>query len=286
MIITRISGGLGNQMFQYAIAKSMAMKNNDTFKLDLSFYPKQTLRKYELNLFNIEENIAKENECISLRGKEDVWFKIKRKLGTQINRPKSYFQEQYIAQFDEKIFNQKNDIYLDGFWQNENYFKDIRYEIIKNFTLRDEISNEARKLLKQIKNTHSISLHIRRGDYIENSHTNSVHGVCDLDYYKKAISYIEEKVEDPYYFIFSDDIGWCKENFDFLKYKVFVDNTKSALDDMGLMKHCRHNIIANSTFSWWGAWLNEHREKIVISPKYWFQKNPKLHLAPERWIRL
>jgi hypothetical protein len=288
MIITRITGGLGNQMFQYAIAKSIAKKNSDIFKLDISFYPKQSLRKYELNLFNIEENIATEEECARLRGSEGLWFKIKRKLNLSINRPKSYTFENNLTLFDKEVWNKKGDIYLDGFWQNESYFKDIRDEILKDFTLKQDISNEAKKYLKNIQNITSVSLHIRRGDYVENNHTNKVHGICDLDYYKKAIRYINEKVKEPIFYIFSDDISWCKENFNFLENKIFVDNTRSAVEDLELMKYCKHNIIANSTFSWWGAWLNDNKDKIVVAPKIWFEKEEwkNLNLSSEKWTKL
>lgn len=290
MIITRITGGLGNQMFHYAIGKAIAKKRADELKLDISFYPKQTLRRYELNQFNIEENIASDDEVIKLAGNENIWFKIKRKLRFNPKRPKSYFEEKEIAKFHEEVFEYEEDIYLDGYWQNEEYFKDIRDEILKDFTLKGDISNEAKKDLEYIKNSQSVSLHVRRGDYVQNTHTNSVHGTCDLEYYKKAIKHIVQNIEKPNFYIFSDDIAWCKENFGFLENKVFVDDTKSAFDDLELMKNCKHNIIANSSFSWWGAWLNQNEEKIVIAPKRWFaddemQKQSK-DLVCESWVRV
>ena len=288
MIITRISGGLGNQMFQYAIAKSIAEKNNDEFKLDISFYPKQTLRKYELNLFNINENIATQKECNGLRGKEKLIYKIKNRFSFKINRPKSYIFEslEQITIFQEEIYNLLGDIYLDGFWQNENYFKNIRDEIIKNFIPKNSIGMEAKKYLEDIKSTQSVSIHIRRGDYIANQHTNSIHGTCDVGYYKKAIAYIDERITNPCFYIFSDDMSWCKENFDFLKNKVFLDDTKSTIDDLELMKNCKHNIVANSTFSWWAAWLNENNKKITIAPKIWFASNNTNTLALKEWIQI
>jgi len=285
LIISRLTGGLGNQMFQYAIAKSLAKKNNDTFKLDISFYPKQTLRKYELNLFNIKENIASDHECNQLRGKEDFLFKVFKKLGFE-KRPNSYYKEKEIAIFDDNIFHLKGDIYLDGYWQNENYFKDIRNDILKNFTLKQDISKEAKNYLEQIKNSNSVSLHIRRGDYVQNIDTNKTHGICDINYYKKAIKYIRDNVSNPIFYIFSDDIKWCKENFNFLEKKIFIDKTKSALEDLELMKNCKYNIIANSTFSWWGAWLNENKEKIVIAPKTWWSVRPNKTIVSKNWIIL
>lgn len=202
MIITRISGGLGNQMFQYAIAKAIAKRNKDIFKLDISFYPKQTLRKYELDQFNIEENIANEEECIKFRGNEDLIFKVKRKLGLKNKRPPEYYHEKDITSFDKNLWNKKGYIYLDGFWQNEEYFKNIRDEILKDFTLKSDISKEAKKYLEDIQNSQSVSLLVRRGDYVQNSHTNSVHGTCDLVYYQKAIKHIEENIENPIFYIF------------------------------------------------------------------------------------
>lgn len=274
MIITKITGGLGNQMFQYAIAESIAIKNDDKFQLDISFYPKQTLRKYELNLFHTEQNLAQP---------ESVFSKIKRKLGFI---SKEYYVEKEIANFDKDVFNYDTNIILDGYWQNENYFKDIRDKVLKDFTLKQDICLEVKGYLGQIKNSNSVSLHVRRGDYVQDSHTNSVHGICDLDYYKRAIQYILGKVDNPIFFIFSDDIVWCKENFDFLENKIFVDKTKSAIEDLELMKNCKHNIIANSTFSWWGAWLNENDDKIVVGPKIWWSSRLDKNLALDEWMKI
>jgi len=288
MIVARITGGLGNQMFQYAIAKALAKNSNDTFKLDLSFYPKQNLRKYELNQFNIEESIATEQECVEFRGKEGFVLKIKRKLGLPVKRPYSYYKEKQISVFDNNISNKKGNIYLDGCWQNEKYFKSIRNEILKDFTLKGDISSEAKKYLEDIKRSQSVSLHVRRGDYVQNTHTNSVHGTCSEAYYQKAIKHIEKNIDNPNFYIFSDDIAWCKENFDFLENKFFVDDTKSAFDDMELMKNCKHNIITNSTFSWWGSWMNGGNKKIVVAPKIWFESEGCKHLniSLNEWVRI
>lgn len=286
MIIASISGGLGNQMFQYAIAKSMAQKNKDIFKLDISFYSTQTLRKYELNLFNIQEDKATQKECGLLRGRVELLFKIAKKLNLPCNRPVTYVREKKSAVFDEEIYGLQGDIYLDGFWQNEKYFIDIREHLIKDFTPKQRISAEARSYLKGIENTNSVSMHIRRGDYVADKHTNSVHGVCGIEYYKRAIEYVVKKVSNPTFYIFSDDIPWCKENFNFLEEKIFVDDTRSAIDDLVLMKHCNHNIIANSSFSWWAAWLNQNDDKTVIAPILWWGAKRDLNPGASSWKRL
>ncbi|WP_152184254.1 alpha-1,2-fucosyltransferase [Sulfurimonas indica] len=277
MIITKITGGLGNQMFQYAIAKSIALKNHDKFLLDISFYAKQSLRKYELNLFNIEEHFAKPESFLS---------KVTRKIGFV---SKGYYIEKEIAVFDKSVFEYDN-IILDGYWQNEKYFKDIRESILKDFTPKKELSHNVKEeYLDIIKGCNSISIHIRRGDYLEKG-TNEIHGVCDLLYYKKAIELLEQKIDNPKFFIFSDDISWCKDNLSFLNNPIFIDKTKSAIEDLELMKHCKHNIIANSTFSWWGAWLNENEEKNVIAPKRWFidkeMNNQSIDIVPSKWKRI
>lgn len=295
MIIARITGGLGNQMFQYAIAKSMAKKNNDTFKLDTTFYPKQSLRKYELDLFNIKENRALNVDIDKLKGKEGLIYKIKNRLKIKNKKPNSYKADSLLlnsakytdAIFEKEIFTSVGDIYLDGYWQSEEYFKDIRDDIVKDFAPKKKTSDEASKHINDIENSNSVSLHVRRGDYVDNTmFKGSGLTVTEIPYYKDAIEFMNSKVKNPKYFIFSDDIAWCKENFDFIENKVFVDDTKSAIDDMVLMSKCKHNVIANSTFSWWGAWLNENEHKIVVAPKIWYRTNHNLHLAPKEWVRL
>lgn len=288
MIITKIMGGLGNQMFEYAIARSMAQRNNDIFKLDISYYskPKQELRTYELNLFNIDETIATEQEYNKLRRRKGFLFNITKAVNALMNRQSFYRKEKEDALFDEEVYNLKGNIYLDGYWQNEKYFKEIREQLIEDFTPKSDISEKAQGYLKDIENTNSVSLHIRRGDYISDPTANNFHGVTNIEYYNRAVDYVNDQVSEPVYYIFSDDIAWCKNNFDFLENKIFVDDTSSAIDDLELMKRCKHNIIANSSFSWWAAWLNENSNKIVITPKVWFSAKIDLHLAPEEWIRL
>lgn len=288
MIITRIQGGLGNQMFQYAVAKAVAQKLEDTFKLDTGFFLKQTLRKYELNHFCIDEEIATEEEVRKLSGGDRLIVKVAQKFRINAFKPISYYQEKQIMAFDQAVFAYEKNLYLDGYWQNANYFEGIREEIISDFALKDEMSTEAQSVLTQIQGSESVSVHIRRGDYVDNVHTNNVHGVCGIEYYKNAVHLLNKKRPGLVFFIFSDDIDWCKNNLEFIENIVYVDNTQSAIEDLELMKHCSHNIIANSTFSWWGAWLNQNPRKIVVAPKYWFQadKWKDLTLASNDWVKV
>jgi hypothetical protein len=286
LIISKISGGVGNQMFQYAIAKAIAKKRNDKFKLDISFYINQKLRNYELYKFNIEENLAHNNDKIKLKGRDDFFFKLIRKLTPKQFRPKSYFLEKKNSVFYEEVFNYKNNIYLDGYWQNEKYFKDIKHELVKDFNLKRNLKMPILKLLNDIVNNESVSIHVRRGDYINNSIVNKIHGVCSIDYYKNASELISQNIRNPIFYIFSDDINWCKKNFNFIKSKFFIDNTSDALEDLELMKNCKHNITANSSFSWWAAWLNKNSSNIVISPKIWWKEAPEMNIACPGWVLL
>ena len=279
MIISKINGGLGNQMFQYAIAKAIAIKHNKTFKLDITAYETYTLHNgYRLNIFNIEENIATEKDVERLKGKENIFNKILNKF----NLLKNVYTEKERTIFDKGVFL-RDDIYLDGYWQNEEYFCDIRDEILKDFSLKENNTLKVKEYLEQINNTNSVSIHIRRGDYSKHPEI----GILDISYYIDAINFINTKIKNPTFYIFSNDIEWCKSNFDFIGNKVFICDTKTEVDDMTLMRNCRHYIVANSSFSWWSAWLNENEDKIVIAPKKWMAINPNNYKwSPSNWVEL
>lgn len=286
MIIVRIKGGLGNQMFQYSIGKSIATLKNDTLKLDISFYSSQKLRTYALNQFCIDENIASQYEVDKLAGKSESW--VKRKLGFKSKRPISYFEEKDICVYDRKVFEYEGDIYLDGYWQCDKYFKNIEEKIKSVFILKNDISKSAKEHLKNIQATNSVSVHIRRGDYVDNQKVCRSHGVAPATYYKDAVYTMIRNKGECSFFIFSDDIEWCKDKFDFIERKFFIDDTQSEYDDLELMRSCKHNIIANSTFSWWAAWLNKNNHKQVIAPKVWFLKPEwrDKNIACDNWIKI
>lgn len=279
MIISKINGGLGNQMFQYAIAKAIAIKHNKTFKLDITAYETYTLHNgYRLNIFNIEENIATEKDVERLKGKENIFNKILNKF----NLLKNVYTEKERTIFDKGVFL-RDDIYLDGYWQNEKYFCDIRDEILKDFSVKENNTLKVKEYLEQINNTNSVSIHIRRGDYSKHPEI----GILDISYYIDAINFINTKIKNPTFYIFSNDIEWCKSNFDFIDNKVFICDTKTEVDDMTLMRNCKHYIVANSSFSWWSAWLNENEDKIVIAPKKWMAINPNNYKwSPSNWVEL
>jgi len=290
MIITNVYGGLGNQMFQYAIARRIAYENNVEFKLDISKMKSYELRDFLLNSFNIKNDIATENEIANYKKIKNKYFTKLEKILHELGFPKfnkTYYEKQEFS-FDQYITT-LSDVYLEGYWQSPQYFDSIREIILNDFSLSIKLDKENQKILNQIQNTNSISLHIRRGDYVNNPYTNKIHGTCSLSYYQKAIEQINSKVSNPVYYIFSDDIDWVKANLKFDNVKIFVDiNTgETCYFDMELMKNCKHNIIANSTFSWWGAWLNENENRLIIAPKKWINTHSFFdELLPKEWIKL
>lgn len=295
MIIAKLIGGLGNQMFQYSAGKSLAVRNNTELKMDISGFKDQsslaTPRVYALNVFNIQENFASNEEIGKFKNNsqsKNVTYIQKIIAKIFDNTKGKYFIEPKFS-FNSEMLALKKNVFLDGYWQTEKYFKKIEDVICKEFTLKEEFSVEDKKIVQEIKNSNSISLHIRRGDYVADLMTNKFHGICSLEYYAEAVKYIAKKVENPVFYIFSDDIEWVKDNFkiDF-PMKYISDGILKDYEELILMSYCKHNIIANSSFSWWGAWLNKNHEKIVIAPKQWFAKNniDTSDLILETWIRL
>ena len=179
------------------------------------------------------------------------------------------------------------DFYFDGYWQSEKYFIDHREALLDIFTLSKEISHQSKAYLQGITKSNSISLHIMRGDYVSNESTNKIHGTCDVEYYQQAFSKIKETHDNAHFFVFSDDLDWAKDNLGFIDKITYIELAEDIPDheEMFLMSQCNHNIIANSSFSWWGAWLNQHINKIIIAPKNWFRVD--IHdtkdLTPADW---
>lgn len=295
MIIVKLHGGLGNQMFQYAIGRKLSLLDKTELKLDLSFLldrtprPNFTYRDYNLNIFNLKIELATQEEINLFINYLDS--KIKRKIYTYLflGRNNKYIDEKQFT-CDPDIFKLTGNLYLDGYWQTEKYFSDIKNILCNDFTIKISQDKKNQEMIKTIKNTNSVSIHIRRGDYIENKQIYNVHGICDLDYYYSCINLFLKKLKNPHFFIFSDDHQWAKENLKLDCPMIFVDYNDASknYEDLRLMSQCRHNIIANSTFSWWGAWLNQNPDKIVYAPQKWFNdssRNTK-DLIPDQWIKL
>lgn len=295
MIISWVSGGLGNQMFQYALGKVLAKKNSDQLYLDLTSYnpfisSTDTPRSFELDIFKLSYLEASRSEIVRLSDSNPLinfvnsMFKIK--VPTY---PNGYIAETSHA-YQSNILQMKGNIYLKGFWQTEKYFKDDESLIRKEFQFKHAAKGKNKVILEGIRNSNSVSVHIRRGDYVKVKATNNFHGTCNVNYYAKAIKYIYKNVSQPTFYIFSDDPAWCKKNLRFQSKAIFVDHNTgdSSWEDMRLMSNCKHNIIANSSFSWWAAWLNANPDKIIISPKSWFRDKTvdTRDVVPSTWIKL
>lgn len=287
VIVVKLKGGLGNQMFQYACGKAVSLKHNSLLYLDISGFPDHNGRKYSLEGLNVKANIA--DNCLLRKFKDGLLSVLLKKLGFNIDfRYKCYFEKKRIV-FDPEIFDAGDNIYIDGYWQNEEYFKHIERILLEDFTLKNPLPEKEMPVKKRTKKESSVALHIRRGDYVTNPETKKNHGVLDICYYNEAMKIISSKVNNPHFFVFSDDIYWAENNLksDFPIYFI-KDHNYSNVEELYLMTLCDHHIIANSTFSWWGAWLSKNPQKIVIAPQKWFscfEANIK-GLIPDEWIKI
>jgi hypothetical protein len=300
-VIVYISGGLGNQMFQYAFGRYLSLKNNVPLKLDLSLFadnnPKTgfTPRKYALDIFNISAAIARERELpFFSRGHfSGKWGYIietirETRMGDIIQRRllNGPGYEQHF-QFDEKALLLGENVYLNGYWQSEKYFKPAADIIRADFTLNKPLSNQSQILSKEIGDSNSVCMHVRRSDYVGHA----LHDIVDKDYYKRALELLVKEHPVDKIYIFSDDIEWCKNNMNFNVNVMFVDETYAGEKDsehFALMTACKHFIIPNSSYSWWAAWLGNYAQKQVIAPKRWFADAAinTADIAPEDWTRI
>lgn len=265
MKIIKIKGGLGNQLFQYAYGRNLELVGEKVI-FDNSFFNGakakiDTARNFKLDNYNIEtkaEFSPKNHPFLN------TLSKIKRKLGLK----------------------------HEEFFQSEKYFIDHKNQILKEFTLKNPLSASSQIWQKQINDdVNSISIHIRRGDYVQDKNTNKFHGTCDIEYYKKAFAEVFKRSQNKEIkiFVFSDDIAWAKENlyFNFPIYYI-SDPQIPDYEEIYLMSLCKNNIIANSTFSWWGAYLNKNNDKIVAAPKQWFANKTadELDILPKTWLQI
>lgn len=267
MIIVKLQGGLGNQMFQYALGRNLSLIHNVPFKIDSSYLrkPNQSRRTFLLDGFNIAATEATVAEIAQYRS---TFQKVLDWLRPEPKRKKVL---EHSPDFDPSLLK-RSDGYFDGHWHNKKYFQANEQTIRKDFTLKNPFGASARETSEKIKSEHNAtSLHIRRGDYVTISKIAAVHGTLPLSYYETACEIILDKNPDAHFFISSDDIAWSKANFPKNLPATFISSPEiSECEELTLMSMCKHNIIANSTFSWWGAWLNTNSDKIVIAPKDWY----------------
>ncbi|HEX4085242.1 MAG TPA: alpha-1,2-fucosyltransferase [Chthoniobacteraceae bacterium] len=299
MVIVRLWGGLGNQLFQYAAGFAAANKLKSPLLLDPLRCDLDVNRPYELHHFRITGR--------PWTNREKRWgerlIRIIRPIDAQtgaaarsfktvfspiVSRWFKYVEDQYRG-YQPGIFNEIGHIYLAGTWASAKYFEDVASSIRSQFTFLAPPADQNQRMLEKIEACDAICVHVRRGDYVSVLETNERHGVCSLDYYKAAFDYIAARVANPKVFVFSDDPGWVQECLKFPAPTHYVTHNvgRQNYEDLRLMRACRHFIIANSTFSWWGAWLAGGAEKIVVAPKRWGNKLDEMDdPVPDDWVRL
>lgn len=296
MIIAKLMGGLGNQMFQYALGRRLAAQHGVELKVDLDFLlresrvtPDTTVYEYGLPHFRLEVAAASPEEVAQLqlprlRGLRRNLQKLR--LALTPRRRHTHVGEKSLV-FDPRVLEAGPDTYLEGYWQSPHYFEAIAPRIRADFEVRAPAEGRNAALLEEIARGTAVAVHVRRGDYVTSPGAARVHGVCGLDYYQAALRVVQERVADPRFFVFSDDPGWVRQNLALPGHATYVDhNGARPWEDIRLMRACRHFVIANSSFSWWGAWLAEGTGKIVVAPRRWARESglnvPTRH--PPDWI--
>ena len=276
-------GGLGNQLFQYAAGRSLALRHD--VNLRLLFNPsdsqrKITPQKLEISHFNIQAKVISKIQLIEHLVPDSFSSLIKGEF------PKTFRES--VLHYDKNFLKLGPNTRLKGYWQSERYFMSCRKVLREDFRIITPPSKQNISLMTEISSLPAVSVHIRRGDYVTNPEANAYHGTCGLKYYKDAMEYVETHMSTaPIFFVFSDDPIWVKQNFkpNFKTFYVDCNDASTSYEDLRLMAACKHNIIANSSFSWWGAWLNKSPGKIVVAPKKWYAdtsiNNPDM--VPDDW---
>ena len=288
MVITKIKHGLGNQLFQYAAGRSLARQLDTQLILDTSDYSPSSFRQYKLNHFGISQPILGPLAGFAIRKLRRRWLSPIRLLAQNCGVIRLVKDKE--RGFDETLPGQGKNLHLDGYWQSERYFADLRGTLLAELTLPAPTQPEAGRMWARMNEEISVCVHIRRGDYVSTIDGQTHRATCGLDYYAAAMAYLEERVAGAKYYLFSDDPVWVQANFTPAADRVIVSSplTGSDIEDFSLMMNCRHFIIANSTFSWWAAWLGKQPDKIVIAPRHWYrsQRNTDKDLVPDHWVRL
>lgn len=282
MILVRLLGGLGNQMFQYAAGRALAHKLEVPLQLDLRDFRSYRLRGYGLDRMSISASPATAETLADW----PIWQREISRLASRIGLPTRWFHERDLR-FSAQLGNRTAPVGLDGYFQCEKYFNDARHLLLQEFRPKTPLSSRNAELAEEMRASASVSVHVRRGDYVSNRKTMAVHGLCSQDYYHRAIRVLNDQDGALRFFIFSDDPAWCRENLA-IANAVFVEHNIDAPEcDIHLMAQCKHHIIANSSFSWWGAWLGDNRG-VTIAPVPWFSDSKLLRneIRAQDWVSL
>lgn len=284
MLIVELSGGLGNQMFEYATGRALAARRGELLTLDMVDFDKNATWSYGLDQFVLDPGIERVTS-----GR--LWRKVRGALARRGLRVMDWgVHREASLCFDEQVMANKRIRRIVGYFQSEKYFFDQRALILREFVPKDPLSSEAMILLQRIQRAeHPVSLHVRRGDYLKPG-PSGVYAALDLSYYHRAESYLRSAGIRPTFFVFSDDPDWCRTNLHLESKAEYTEPGKRLrnVEDLWLMSRCGHHVIANSSFSWWGAWLCGNPNQIVVAPAQWFtsEVHDATDIVPERWIRL
>jgi hypothetical protein len=284
-ITTRLIGGLGNQMFQYAAGRSLSLRLNFPLQLDASELNKQTYREFGLHAFQIDATLRAQAQPKKVHG----LLRFAKWTGISTSTPIERTYKEPHFHFDPGFLTLHSPCTLEGYWQSEKYFSEHAKTIREEFTPKDR-SPAIQAIEQELQAQCAVSVHIRRGDYIANAHTAQYHGSCQISYYQKAMDHIKGIHPESLFYIFSDDPEWVKKSFPQHHTWNLIESESNQAPwiDMWLMSRCKHHIIANSSYSWWGAWLNQSTTKSVIAPKKWFNDSPNdtRDLIPPTWMQL
>ncbi len=295
MRIVKLKGGLGNQMFQYAFAKVLEKNTGDTAKLDFSAYKSlngDMIRVPRIKKFNIVLETANEKDLRSILKfrHEGNSLSLKYKAGilaeNLFNR-KYYFERNRAYVPLESIKDYK---YYDGYWQSFKYVDDVFDEISKEFSVKPgSLSSSTKNTMKTMDEQNSVFVGVRKGDYTADKKSMNHYGNFDSVYYKSAMDYISARVDNPVFYVFSNDIPWCKDNIDWGNNAIVYREPEEQTDDFEeliLMSSCKHAVIVNSTYHWWGAKLIKNPDKIVCCPQKWFFDNAPIDIVPDNWVKI
>jgi len=295
MIAVQLKGGLGNQLFQYALGRTLALRHGTELLFDTSLLynrvpeKTKTFRKYGLGLFEPPARIATAKDFPQYSGRLSTRNRFTRGLHLLNLRAHGL---RYVLQrkfeFDPGVLASPDNSYLDGYWQTEKYFSAVAPQIRADLVFRHTLGPEARRMHDQMQSTTAVCVHIRRGDYLE---ILSQLGVVGSDYIQAGIKLLAERFAGLHFYVFTNDPKWCIENLKIAPPHTFITAENAGNNEhehMMLMRSCRHFIIANSTYSWWAAWLSPHADKVVIGPKQWASDPNKntSDVLPEDWLRL
>ena len=281
MITIKYSGGLGNQIFQYIFGLTKAKELDVDVDFDMSFFKKNPNRPYQMDIFGIEPAVNKDFRI-------PLYWKLRRFIKTNKFFGLNIYQETAFV-YEEKSEKITDDTFIEGFFQSAKYFDETFARNV--LTFKKEGSAKTQEIMERMKSENSVSIHIRRGDYVQKARYRNLYNQLTLEHYKNAVEIIKNKVENPTFYIFSDDPDWVKENLK-VENATYVSHNSGddSWQDLMLMAHAKHNIIANSSFSYWGAMLNKNENKVVIAPEIWFTENKPDQLTkdiyPENWIKL